>query len=314
MESAKMDVITWDGKTISEPGIYAGIPLATYHEKKDLCDGPSISSSGLRTIISKSPAHYWLTSPYNPERKPDKPTDAMILGRAAHHLFLGETGFTKQFAMRPPAFPDWKTVASREWRAQQEKAGLVVLTPQDGEVITGMARSLKADPLIKAGLLASHVERSLIWKDPRTGIWLKARPDTIPEEQPFDFADLKTAASVLDEDLERAVGEYRYDMQAAIVGMGARELFGIVDASFALCFIEKSPPHCISIKQIKESVIRDAELDVAVGLAVFKKCLATNNWFGPAGMKGDFAYIEPKPWQTKAQEVRRIQLKQEVSQ
>lgn len=309
-----MEVTTWKGEVITRPGIYAGIPLATYHEKKDLCDGPSISSSGLRKIFAESPAHYWVHSPYNPERKPDEPTEAMILGKAAHHLFLGETGFQKQYAMRPKQFDSWRTDASKLWRAEQEKKGIHVLSPSDGEAITGMARSMKADPLIKAGLLASHVERSLLWKEPKTGIWLRARPDTIPEEQPFDFADLKTTASVLDEDLEIAIGKYRYDMQAAILAMGARALFGVVDiASFAFVFIEKTEPYCISVKQLKDSAIQAAELDVMTALGVFKKCLETGNWFGPAGMKGDFAYIEPKPWQTKAQETRRIQLRQEIS-
>ena len=48
---------------VSVPGVYA-LSMAEYHG--DLCVGPSISSSGLRTIWSRSPAHYFHASPYNP--------------------------------------------------------------------------------------------------------------------------------------------------------------------------------------------------------------------------------------------------------
>ena len=61
-----MNVIKWDGEKISRPCLVSGLPIDRYHAA-DICDGPSISSSGLRTIFSKSPAHFWAESALNDE-------------------------------------------------------------------------------------------------------------------------------------------------------------------------------------------------------------------------------------------------------
>ena len=53
------------GEKVTEPGIY-DMPINWYHD--DCCDGPSVSSSGLRTIELESPEHYWAHHPANPDR------------------------------------------------------------------------------------------------------------------------------------------------------------------------------------------------------------------------------------------------------
>jgi hypothetical protein len=165
---------------VSVPGVYA-LSMAEYHG--DLCFGPSISSSGLRTIWSQSPAHYFHASPYNPagfvlqvvdgvevmvpKDQPERPH--FSIGKAAHHLlYLGRKGFDAEFVIRPSKWKDWRTDAAKEWKAEQIKAGLTIITDAELEAITGMARSLGAHPLVKSGILDGAVERSLIFKDAKT--------------------------------------------------------------------------------------------------------------------------------------------------
>lgn len=84
---------------IGEPGVY-DLSMAEYHG--DCCDSPSVSSSGLRTIWSQSPAHYWYNSPYNPNRPEPKERAHFSIGKAAHHLlYLGRKGFDEEFVVRP---------------------------------------------------------------------------------------------------------------------------------------------------------------------------------------------------------------------
>ena len=47
MPEVKLKTIKWDGNQITTPGMYSGIPLDSYH-RGDICDGASVSSSGLR--------------------------------------------------------------------------------------------------------------------------------------------------------------------------------------------------------------------------------------------------------------------------
>src|SRR5258708_18976764 len=107
---------------ITEPGVY-DLTMDRYHGQP--CDGPSVSSSGLRTIWSASPAHYWLESSLNPHREEQGERPHFSLGRAAHHLlFLGRTGFDAEFVVRPEKWKDWRTNDAKEWRDEMLAAGL----------------------------------------------------------------------------------------------------------------------------------------------------------------------------------------------
>ena len=171
-------MIKWNGEQIASPGMYEGIPMEAYHG--NLCVGPSLSSGGMRTMWDRSPAHYFVGSYLNPDRvNEDNP--AFAFGRAAHKLLIeGKDGFETEYAVRPEEFKDWRGKAAQEWRDAQIEAGLTVLTQEDLFNIAGMAKALHAHPMVKHGILDGLIERSCVWQDERTGMWLKARPDAIP--------------------------------------------------------------------------------------------------------------------------------------
>ncbi len=295
---------------ITSPGCYVDLDIERYHGQ--CTDGPSISSSGLRTIFIDSPAHYWVGSHLNPNRADEPQSEALILGRAAHHLLLGEKEFGRLFVVRPDRFDSWRTAEAKTWKAEQEKAGMTVLLPGQIEIIRGMHASLQAHPLIAGGILDGAIEHSLIWQDEETGIWLKARPDAIPTAS-GDFADLKTAASVAPEDLSRAVSDRRLDMQAALVKWGAKAVLGIEMNDFALVFVEKAPPHCIEVRVIRQDHIEEAEGDLRAALRLFAKCLKTNTWPGPGGSMSDLAPIGLSDFARRRAADRRAFIQQEIA-
>ncbi|SHG78518.1 PDDEXK-like protein of unknown function [Kaistia soli DSM 19436] len=295
---------------IDTAGCYADLDIERYHGQ--CTEGPSISSSGLREIFSKSPAHFWATSSLNPDRAEPADKDELILGRAAHHLLLGEQGFDRLFAIRPDAWKDWRTGAAKAWRAAQIEVGRTVLSPGEIESIRGMHASLAAHPLVARGILDGAIEQSLIWQDTETGIWLKARPDAIPTSS-GDFADLKTAASVAPEDLSRAVSDRRYDMQAALVKWAAKAVLDIDMTDFALVFVEKSPPHCVEIRVIRHDDIAEAETDLRAALQLFAKCLKNGRWPGPGGSLSDLAPIGLSEFARRRAADRRAFIQQEIA-
>lgn len=281
---------------ISEPGIY-DLTMAQYHG--DVADGPSISSSGLRTIWSQSPAHYWYDSPYNPNPPEPKDRPHFSIGRAAHHLlYLGRKGFDAEFVIRPSKWKDWRTDAAKEWKAEQIKAGLTIITDAELEAITGMARSLGAHPLVKSGILDGAVERSLIFKDAKTGAWLKSRPDNIPASSGL-FADLKTADSVSDDSLERSLASYGYHMQAALVGMASEALLGRPMEEFAFVWVEKAPPHCVRVTVLTGADIERGRMQLRRSIDQFAECVATGEWPGPGGTRRDAEYLTLPAWAVK---------------
>jgi hypothetical protein len=65
---------------------------------RDVCDGYSIGLSAAQDFQQVAGA-YWDTSPYNDNRAEDEPSREMIIGRAAHHLMMGEVT-RRVFALR----------------------------------------------------------------------------------------------------------------------------------------------------------------------------------------------------------------------
>lgn len=285
-----------EGGTITEPGVYA-LSMADYHS--DICDSPSISSSGLRTIWAKSPAHFHYDSPYNPKRPAPKDRPHFSIGKAAHHLlYLGRKGFDEEFAVRPEQWSDWRTKAAQEWKAEKLKAGFTIITDAELEAIAGMATSLGAHPLVKAGILDGYVERSLIFRDPKTGAWVKSRPDNIPATSNLG-ADLKTSEDISDEGLARTLAAYGYHMQASLAGMASEAVLGRPMEEFALVWVEKAPPHCVRVTTLTGEDLERGRMQCRRAIDQFAACLASGEWPGPGGSRRDAEYLQLPAWAAK---------------
>lgn len=324
-----MQVIRWNGRPIDKPGIYSGVPMSIYHSG-ELCVGPSISSSGLRAIFNPKvgPLGYWVESPLNPNRieEDDDANDAFVVGRGAHHLFLGEADFGKYFAIRPAELNDkaWNSNRTdcKEWLDAMADAGLTVLKPAQVEAIKGMAGVLPwqkgledsgiANSLIARTSLRGLVEHTIVHQDPETGIWLLARPDAIPVES-TEANDFKTTVEVDDKSLSRTLDAYRYDMQAELVARCLLGAAGIELTSFAFIFAMKKPPHAIRTVELRPADLTEAAADNRVAIRTFARCLETGRWPGPGGTVSDAVALARSEWSLKEAAGRRSILEMELA-
>jgi hypothetical protein len=286
-----------EGQKIAESGVWA-LSMAQYHS--DICDGPSVSNSGLKTIWDESPAHYWCRSYLNPARiEETEERPHFSLGRAAHHLlFLGRKGFDEEFVTRPEQWSDWRSKDAKLWREAALADGKTVITDSELELIAGMARSLAAHPLVKAGVLDGYVERSLVWKD-QTGVWLKSRPDCIPNDS-GDGADLKTTTSVRTDDLRRSIAAFNYPMQGALTAMAFENVLKRQLQTFSLVFVETKPPHCVRVVTIKPDDIERGLKQVRAAVNTFAECWASGRWPGPGGEQQDAEFLDVPEWARKS--------------
>ena len=284
----------WDGHKITKPGLYSNIPLVQYHG--DITDGPSASSTTLRKIFNESAAEYWDESYLNPKRedKEDSEKKAFVMGRAVHHLILGESGFAQAFVERPETYRNekgevkpWSGNANvcKKWLRDTQATGRSVLKTDEIEDIRGMAISIGKNPLVKQGVLNGLVEQSLFWKDKKTGIWLKARPDVIPTSS-GEVTDLKTTTSVQRDDLVRTIGDLGYHQQAALIGEGLFVVLGIQMTTFTLLFVKKTRPYSCREVFLKDGAIVDGAACNTFALGVMADCLKTGNWPGPGEETG----------------------------
>ncbi|MEM7300690.1 MAG: PD-(D/E)XK nuclease-like domain-containing protein [Pseudomonadota bacterium] len=286
--------IRWDGETITEPGIYSGISLDHYHNKTDLLDGPSVSKSSLKYIgPGHSPKEFWHRWAYNPNRIEPKKSDALDFGKAVHCLLLGDQAFAENFVVRPDQWESWNKKASQEWRNEHEALGFTVLVPEQMDKIARMYEDAKEYPLIKGGILNGRVERSLIWKDPETQIWLKVRPDVIPLDG--IYADLKTVGDMSQEFLERQIGPMGYYIQGALTRMGCRAL-GKPFESFVFLYSSTADTPDTAHAELSEFELDRGEHVVRHGLKLIRQGLDTGEWPGADICDFGSRKIQMKPW------------------
>lgn len=293
----------WQGDKIGIPAIYKGIPIETYHG--DLCVGPSVSSTILRIMMQRSPAHAWARSVYNPKRVEDKPSPGKIIGKAAHHLLLGEAEFDKFYVERPEEIDGaaWQgnRKVCRQWLKDRAQEGLTVLAEGQLERIRGMAEALARHPLIQQGILNGQIERSMVWKDPATGLWVKTRPDAIPTDS-LDFSDLKTTTDIDFMEVMKTIGNFGYHQQAALVGEGCKHLLKKPMQSFNFIFIESDAPYCVRVVSLKDNALALGTKMNRAAMEKFAECWEKKAWPGPADDQRDVENIELPEWQVKQME------------
>lgn len=256
---------------IRENGQYQ-IPLDVYHTQ--LCDAPSISSSGLRTIYTYGPDEFWCYSDLNVNRFTKPYNDAFDFGKAAHALILGDEDWEGNYVIRPDEWTNWQSGDAREWRDMMRQAGMTIVTPEDLEHIKYMADALNAYSLI-APLFDGQAEQSLIWKD-KTGVWLKSRIDMLPVTD--DQADLKSTIDASMRAVFRDIKKHEYAMQIGLSDVGSEVVLGKPFLSSILVFIQKTPPYRVTPVEIELGAIYLAKMKLRKAINIFADCLESGDW------------------------------------
>jgi PDDEXK-like domain of unknown function (DUF3799) len=276
---------------IQRPGLYQSLALADYHSTEAVAPGEyAVSSSDLRTAWALSLSHMYDQWIHYPQRAPREETRPMLLGRAAHHLLLGEQNFAGHFVAQPAEYCDAKTsevkpwnnnaTVCRDWHARQAMDGRSVIKQEELAKIAGMARELLLEPRVKeAGILAGLVESSGFVKDKEAGIWIKVRPDICAPEA-GTYTDLKIVADITDRGLRRRIAESGYILQAGLVWEWADQI-GLPFASFTLLFVESDRPFCVRLIPLEADDIARGRRLCRLLLRKVAKCIDRGTWPGP---------------------------------
>jgi hypothetical protein len=300
-----------DGEPVPGPGAYR-MSMDHYHSQA-CTPGVSVSSSGLRTIWSQSPYHFWMSSELNERRLPPRDVgDALILGSAAHALMLGEEDFDAKFCYVPDDAPgrptktqiaafqrtgEWSEAAVKGaifWEAFDLKAaGRLLLKHEQVQRIKYMSESLQRNPEAVQALTGALTEVSLIWQDDATGIWLKSRVDVVPDNG-YDFSDLKTFAPQtkdIKRAVHRAITDHEYPMQMALGQIGARELFGFEADNCVLVMLQTGEPYTCTPVKLDADSLYWARVKIRHAIDTFANCMETGHW--PQPVEGLLDYTIP---------------------
>lgn len=263
---------------IIHPGAYPDISAEDYHGR-EICASPSVSSTGLKLISSKSPQHYWANSNMNPCRPIRKEKAHFGIGKALHDVLLLNERFDTHYYVLPEEY-NARSRDFEEYRAGAEyaaKRGRTVLTHGQRDMVLAMADQLVKNDLAQALLTAGTPEMTLVAKDPETGVFMRGRPDILPHTMEI-IPDIKTAADASQDVYERAATKFGYFQSAAHYLDVIENLYGPAKRRFVLITVEKEYPFVVTIDQLDDVDIDMARLRNRAALNRFAECLKTGEW------------------------------------
>ena len=284
---------------ITAPGAYSNIGNDVYHRDPDLCSGPSISATGLKTLLNKSPRHYWFDSPLNPDRPPEKDKPHFNVGKAAHDVLLLSERWPESYFVLPEDFNPRASKEQAAWHAERDaarEAGKCILKHEEAQAVMAMAESLRANAFAAAALVNGESEVTLAWQDKETGVWLRARPDFLPAKRQI-IPDVKTAADGSPKAFMRAIGNFGYAQSAALYMDGIRIIFGQSPKNWLHIVLEKEPPHVVSLYELPAEDIQRGRWLNRKAIRLFAECLSADKW---PGYSDDVSQVGLPGWDRKS--------------
>ena len=286
---------------IAAPGAYADIPAEDYHGNPDLLPGPSLSSSGAKTLLTKSPLHFWHGSPMNPARVETQKSHFNV-GKAAHDLILLPDRWEEFYHVTPEGF---SRAATKRFAAEiaeadaAQESGRVVLSFDQARTVDAMASAIKRNPDAVAALSNGVAEETLAWQDGQTGVWLRARPDFRPnsiltKSAVMVVSDLKFVAEThaSPDGFSKAIHNFGYHQSAAFYMDGIKAVYGHYPTHWVHIVVEKEPPHCVSLYVLPGEDIERGRVLNRRAINLFARCLDRGKWPGyadapmPVGLPG----------------------------
>lgn len=253
-----------------EPKIVPGLSEKLYR------DFPAVHFSGLKHMAESPRKYLWELT------HPKEVTLPMIFGTCVHADVLEPHRLPEMIVTRPTQWKDWRTDASKEWRAAQTS---LVVTEDELATVHACAESIKQHPFA-AWILAggeksdeskeAPKELAVFRRHERTGILIKARIDApfMDKENRQCIADIKKTVSVREWKVTNTVRDYFYDLQAAIYqwALGA-------SGSFYIIAVEGKGPYDVDVFDLADWIDGGRDLMEQL-LDRLADCIAKNDWPG----------------------------------
>jgi hypothetical protein len=286
---------------ITAPGAYPDIAAEDYHGNPDLTPEPSLSSTGAKTLMSKSPLHFWHASAMNPDRT-EQSKSHFNVGKAAHDMILLRDRWPAHYFVTSEGFSRAKTKACGAEIAEADEAaasGLTVLSFDQAETVRQVTEAIQRVPLAMQALTNGVTEETLVWRDPITDRWLRARPDfrphSIAKRSPVRVvADLKFVAptNASPSGFAKAIENFGYHQSAAFYWDGIKATFDIEPTHWLHVVVEKEAPFCVSLYELPREDIERGRVLNRRAITLFDRCMNEGVWPGyadvptPVGLPG----------------------------
>lgn len=259
---------------------YLDIPFREY-----LTDTRYASNSMLK-LLGRSPAHF---KAYLDDESEQSPTDAQVVGRAAHAMVLETDSFQKYYYTIPDDLKKLTkpqlaciergepTPKAEELKAQwdeiESKAhGRELIREAHLKDVETMHKALLEVKDIRNLLAIGSAEQTRYFVDSETGVECKMRADFVHGSQQNVIVDYKTTEDARPEAFIRSIIKYGYDFQGAhYVHGGQAEFFYIIAQ-------EKKSPFAAKLYLLTTDWVQRGDFMRRKYLRTYAECQHSGDW------------------------------------
>jgi len=263
-------------RTITAPGVYGDVPELDYHSDALLANdfGPSLSSTGARTILDSPALFRWR------QDNPEPPKAAFDLGHAVHAKVLG-------VGLNIAVIPDdllasngaASTKDAKAFIAEAQARGDVAIKSDTAALVNAIADAVLTHPVAGAILSQGEPEQSAYATDPDTGVTMRARIDWLRDNAAVDLKSVGRQGGARPEAFARAAADHGYHIQSDFY-LRVLALLGMVDLPFIHIVVEVDPPHLVSVVQLDDEALQVGHEQVRRALDIYARCRDTDEWPG----------------------------------
>ena len=278
------------------------IPMAQY--LADPCPVPSLSSSMLNRLVTRSPMHAHYEHPRLGNNRGEDSNKA-DMGTVAHDILLGGKGKIciidpEDYAGAKVAVPKgWTNNAIREARDEARAKGLTPIlkgAELAAKAMAARARKFLAESDIAGVLDSGESELTIIAKDGET--WLRARPDWFNPEMQIMLHYKTTEASVepskFISGIMRGMG---YGTAIAFYQHVWEQLYSDQDLSqwqHIILAQEQDAPYACSLIALDPAKAEIERQNVLQGIMAWAHCMKSGKW---PGYSSHIHYASPTAWE-----------------
>lgn len=266
-------------------GIVADMPNSYYHSLSEY-----VSSTALKSLIYKSPAHYI----YNKESGESFVSPSMRLGSAAHCKFLEPHMFNEEFRVAPKY--DGRTKEGKQIKAELDMETRTLLTEEQMEDVEGMVRSVKSNSRAMSLVRDAIYELAFFWECPFSGLMMRAKLDGLMDD---DFLEFKTCRDASPSGFSRDAYNMNYDLSLVHYRMAVEQLCEKRVGAYVFA-VENTAPYVFQRYRVSDEVYETGHKKWLHAVTLMEECLRTGLWPGYVDESiEDEVMLMPPSWAMK---------------
>ncbi len=259
------------------------------------CDIDAVNASTLLTYKGQSPV----------EARHEQihalgETTAQVQGHASHSAILQPDIFERDYAMIPK-YGRKKADLDAKAKWETEHAQSIILDAREYGVAVNVRNAILKGPLSCLFTGDGINEATILWTDEKTGLRCKARIDRLTTWRGYQcLVDLKTARSITDYAVGRAIAEFHYHIRMAFYAEALRAV-DLEPNRVILAWALNSEPWTTRATDMLEDTLAEGAAWWRKLLDLHARCVMAGDWPGygdcpePIGLpKWAFTLTQPK--------------------